>query len=321
MSQLIKTRVIARDQQGQDIVVISLASVNSEPLPAFDAGAHIDLHLGGGIIRQYSLCGSPRERHTYRLGILKTSSSRGGAIAAHALAIGDEIEISQPRNLFPLVDSASHSILIGGGIGITPMLAMADVLQYQKKSFELHYCGRSSNRAAFTGELANASWNENVHFHFQDIAPHQKIPLASILAAAPIDSHIFVCGPEGFMDWVFAIARESGLSEQQLHKEYFNKETETSGNTFTVYIENLDIEVQVKEDQTITQALADAGVRVKVSCQQGVCGTCLANVIAGTPDHRDSYLTTDEKAENDQIILCCSRAISSELRIEVFEVE
>lgn len=321
MSDNIKVKIIARDDQGQGVMVITMAALDNQPLPPFEAGAHVDLYLGDGLLRQYSLCSSPHNHGTYRLGILKSPESRGGSARAHQINPGDIVEISAPRNLFPLDHTANHSLLISGGIGVTPMLAMADTLYRQGKSFEFIYCAKSRATAGFVDEILSGHWSDLARLHFSDENAKKRISLSEILSDAPYNTHLYVCGPEGFMQWVLGSAEESGFSDQQLHKEFFNKTVETSGNSFTVHVANLNKEVMVLENQSITEALSDAGIKVKVSCQQGICGTCLANVLSGTPDHRDSYLTEDEKEDNDQIILCCSRSRSERLEIEVFEIE
>lgn len=321
MSDNIKVQVIAREDQGQGVMVISLAALDNKKLPPFDAGAHVDLHIGENLVRQYSLCSSPRDLNTYRLGILKAADSRGGSLQAHQITPGDIVEISPPRNLFPLDHSAHHSLLIGGGIGITPMLAMADTLHRHSESFNLLYCAKSRSAAGFIDEISSANWSEKARLHFSDENEGTRIPLVEILNDVPQNTHLYVCGPEGFMQWVLDNATATGFTEAQLHKEFFNQSVSHSGNSFTVSVTNLNKEVIVREDQSITEALNCAGIKVRVSCQQGICGTCLANVISGTPDHRDSYLTDDEKADNDQIILCCSRSASKHLEIEVFEIE
>jgi len=321
MSDNIKVKVISREEQGQGVMVISVTSLDNKPLPSFEAGAHVDLYLDDGLVRQYSLCSSPENLSAYRLGILKNPESRGGSIRAHQIKPGDLVEISPPRNFFPLDSSANHSLLIGGGIGVTPMLAMADTLYRQGKSFEFVYCAKSRTTAGFVDEILAGGWSDKAILHFSDENFQQRILLSEILNGVPYNTHLYVCGPEAFMQWVLDNAKDAGFSGQQLHKEFFHKTIENSGNSFTVCVTNLNKEVIVRENQSITEALSDAGVKVKVSCQQGICGTCLANVLNGTPDHRDSYLTEDEKQDNDQIILCCSRSLSDRLEIEVFEIE
>lgn len=319
MSETLKVRVSERELQGRDVVVLSLESIDGGELPSFTPGAHISLHLGEGLTRQYSLCGSPLNRHQYRLGILKDPTSRGGSVAAHALQPDDEITISEPRNLFELELNAEHTLLFGGGIGVTPMLAMADELNRAGKSFELHYCGRSRDRLAFLAELDSCSWAERVRVHVDDGGDEQRLNLNTLLPGYSAVGQVYVCGPEGFMDWVIASAQEAGYPDKKIHKEYFSREAEVGGRAFEVEVPELDLSVIVSEDESIVAALAKAGIKVKVSCEQGICGTCLANVSCGIPEHRDEYLTEEERLDNDQILLCCSRAKSDRLVIENFE--
>lgn len=213
--------------------------------------------------------------------------------------------------------SAPHSILIGGGIGITPMLAMADTLFRAGKSFEVHYCGHSREGMAFLAELADCHFSAHVQLHISD--ENGRIRPQELLTPHAATGHLYVCGPEGFMAWVNETAQGCGFSAERLHREYFNREVETSGGSFEVAVPELNLSVTVGENETIVAALQKAGIKVKVSCQQGVCGTCLANVCSGEPDHRDEYLTEEEREDNDQILLCCSRAKTPQLVIEGFE--
>lgn len=317
MVETLTVCVVEREIQGTEVVVLTLASSDGTALPDFSAGAHIDLHLGEEIVRQYSLCSSPHHPEQYRLGILKDRASRGGSLAAHLLQVGATVAISPPRNLFPLEMDASHSLLVGGGIGITPMLAMADALFRAGKPFEMHYCGHSRERMAFLHELEDCHFSQHVHLHISDEG--HKLRPEDILAPHHAAAHVYVCGPEGFMDWISDAARGCGYSPERLHQEHFNREVETGGDCFEVDVPELGLTVTVEENETIVAALQKAGIKVKVSCEQGVCGTCLANVCSGVPDHRDEYLTDQEREDNDQILLCCSRARTPRLVIESFE--
>ena len=176
---MLTLQVIRRELQGK-VVLLTLAQADGAALPAFTAGAHIDLHLGDDLVRPYSLCGDPCERHHYQLGVLKDSQSKGGSLAVHRLQEGDEIQVSEPRNLFALDEKASHSLLIGGGIGITPMLAMAAELLAAGRSFSLHYCARSRAQAAFVAQLTASSYAPQVHLHFSD---EQRINLGAVRRA------------------------------------------------------------------------------------------------------------------------------------------
>lgn len=316
--ETIQAIVQRREEQGHDVLVVDLVSADGNPLPSFDAGAHIDLHLGEGLVRQYSLAGSPSERSSYRLGILKDPKSRGGSVAAHQrLQAGAILQIGAPRNQFPLDLEAPHSVLVGGGIGITPMIAMAHALFDAGKSFELHYCGRTEAACAFLDELRSCAFAHKVRTHFDDAGDEQRLKLSAVLGAAKPGTHMYVCGPAGFMDWAIGEARRLGLPESQIHKEYFQVDTDTSGSAFDVVAKKSGKQVRVEEGQSIVDALSGVGIKVQVSCEQGVCGTCLCTVLEGTPDHRDVFLTDEEKADNDQILLCCSRSKSGTLVLDI----
>lgn len=308
-----------RDLQAGAVVVLELHSADGSVLPAFEAGAHIDLHLAPDLVRQYSLCGNPAETGHYRLGVLRDPASRGGSLAVFdRLTEGTRLTIGAPRNHFPLAAGAQHSVLVGGGIGITPMIAMAHALTAAGKSFALHYCARSASSAAFLHELAGAPFAGKVHLHFDDVGAAAQLDLPSILAAAGCSgTHLYVCGPSGFMDWVIATGEKSGLPAGQIHREYFNAEVDTSGAGFEVVAAATGKSVRVAEGQSIVSALASIGIQVDVSCEEGVCGTCVCTVLEGECDHRDVYLTAEEKAENDQIMTCCSRAKSARLVLDV----
>lgn len=314
----IKVVVRRREVQGHDVVVLDLADPAGAALPAFSAGAHVDLHLGPDLVRQYSLCGDPARRDVYRLGILKDPQSRGGSLAAHAgLGEGTEIWASLPRNHFPLVAGAKRSVLIGGGIGITPMIAMAHALSAEGGDFELHYRGRSRAACAFLGELAAAPFSQRVHTHFSDEGGRESFDLASILGQPAPGTHVYVCGPTGFMNAVIDGAKALGFADATIHREFFQVETDTSGDAFEIEARRSGVTLKVEAGQSMVDALATVGIKVKVSCEQGVCGTCLCDVIEGTPDHRDVYLTDEEKADNDQILLCCSRAKTPRLVLDI----
>ncbi|MCS2161967.1 PDR/VanB family oxidoreductase [Scandinavium sp. H11S7] len=310
---MLTLQVIRRELQGE-VVLLTLAHVDGIALPAFSAGAHIDLHLTGDLIRPYSLCGDPQDRQHYQLGILKDGNSQGGSLAVHALREGDAITVSEPRNLFTLDESAGHSLLIGGGIGITPMLAMAAELHATGRSFTLHYCARSRGQAAFVTQLESARYAGQVHLHFSD---QQRLNLDAVLSDVPPNTHVYVCGPTRLMDAVNDGAKRHGYAAENVHQECFSAEVQTGGAAFEVVAATSGITVQVLEDQTIVEALAQAGLKVNVSCKQGICGSCLTDVLEGDPDHRDSYLTDEEKADGDQILLCCSRSKCGRLVIDL----
>lgn len=316
--QLLTVQVHKRQLQGDGVVVLDLIPVGGATLPAFDAGAHVDIHIAPGLVRQYSLCSDPADPAVYRLGVLKDPASRGGSTGVHdTLLEGTEVQISAPRNLFPLATAAKRSILLGGGIGITPMIAMAYALHARGEDFELHYCGRSRSRSAFLEQLQNVAFADRVFTHFDDEAPEQKLDMDAVLGQAESGVHIYTCGPTGFMEWVIGEALGRGYADDHIHREYFQVEVDSSGASFEVVAARSGKSVQVAEGQSILEALADVGIKIEISCEQGICGTCLCDVLEGEPDHRDVYLTDDEKAANDQILVCCSRAKSAKLVLDI----
>ncbi|WPC73433.1 PDR/VanB family oxidoreductase [Vibrio porteresiae] len=321
--QLLTVVVNKREVQGKDVVVLELTAPDGQLLPEFDAGSHIDLHLSNGLVRQYSLCGDPAQQQSYRLGVLKDPNSRGGSQAVFdTLMPGVALEISAPRNLFPLTENSPKTILVGGGIGVTPMIAMAHRLHQLNQPFELWYCAHDRAECGFVDELQSAPFSDNVTCYFTTEHDGKRLDFNAVLADGvsaekKLGAHLYVCGPDNFMQCVLDTAQALGYSDEQLHREYFSAEVETGGNSFEVVAAQSGITIRVEEDQTIAQALKAAGIKVPVACEQGTCGTCLCDVLEGTPDHRDVYLTDEEKEDNDQITLCCSRAKSARLVLDI----
>ena len=313
----IEATVATRQQQGDGIIVLELAPVDGA-FPPFEPGAHVNVLIGPGLVRQYSLCGDPARTDRYRLGILFDPASRGGSSAIHhRFHVGERLQIGAPRNNFPLAQDAAVSTLIGGGIGITPLLAMAHHLDASGRCFTLHYCTRSPGKAAFLQELAEAPYCGRVQLHFDDGAPEQRLDLSRDLSPPDAGSHLYVCGPAGFMDWVIGGARARRYPEDRIHREYFGAAADMVGDSFDVVLAKSGRTVPVASGQSIVAALKGIGMRVEVSCEQGVCGTCLCDVLEGVPDHRDSYLTDEEKAANAQMTLCCSRARTPQLVLDL----
>jgi vanillate O-demethylase ferredoxin subunit len=316
---MMRVVISRKESAATDICCFELHPAADDALPTFTAGAHIDVTLGPGLIRQYSLYNRPGETHRYAIGVLKDPQSRGGSVAMHDLAEGQTIEISDPKNHFPLAAGAGHSVLLAGGIGITPILSMAEQLAAEQASFELHYCTRSPDRTAFKDRLTEQDLSPIARLYYDSDPPERRIDLPALLAGPAPDRHLYVCGPGGFIDAVLTAARAAGWAEANLHREYFSAATEVdgTGSSFQVEIASSGAVIEVGADQTVVQALAAQGIDVLTSCEEGVCGTCLTGVLAGTPDHRDSYLTDQERAANDQFLPCCSRAKSTRLRLDL----
>ena len=316
---MIEVQVTARRDEALDICSYELAPVDGGPLPTFTAGAHIDVHLPGGLIRQYSLCNHPEERHRYLIGVLKDPTSRGGSRSLHEQILpGARLHISEPRNLFPLAPQARRHLLFAGGIGITPILCMAEQLAQSGASFELHYCARSRQRAAFLERLRQSPYADRVFLHF-DEAPETALDAARILSAPDNDVHLYVCGPGGFMQHVLDTARAQGWKDTCLHREYFAAtptDTRDDGR-FSVKLASSGQVFEIPADRSVVQVLESHGIDIPISCEQGVCGTCLTRVLEGVPDHRDLFLTEAEQACNDQFTPCCSRSKTAVLVLDL----
>jgi vanillate O-demethylase ferredoxin subunit len=318
MSEL-RVRVTRKVSEADGVASFELAPTEGEVLPPFDAGAHIDVHLRDGLVRQYSLCNPPRERHRYQIAVLRDPSSRGGSTAMHDdIEAGHVITISAPKNHFPL-QPAGRSLLFAGGIGVTPILAMAEALSAAGADFEMHYNARSPERTAFRERIVNSPYCSRVHFHFDSGDAAQKLDVAKVLGGPRPDTHIYVCGPGGYIDHVLGAASALGWPPAQVHREYFTAAPiDAAGDTaFDVRLAASGQVFTIPVGRTVVEVLLDNGITIPVSCEQGVCGTCLTRVLDGVPDHRDVYLTDEERAANDQFTPCCSRSKSAMLSLDL----
>ena len=307
-NELLTVKVAKKEHLAHDIVTFELVSITGEALPAFTAGSHIDVHLPDGITRQYSLWNAPSETNRYCLGVLKDPDSRGGSTAIHdVIEQGATIKISHPRNHFHLNETATRYFLLAGGIGITPLLSMAQRLQGLGKDFELHYCSRSEERTAFIEFISQSEFKDKVHYHFDDGEEAQKLNIPELLEQQPDGANLYVCGPQGFMDAVIDAAGD--WQPTAIHREYFGvSESHENDASFKVMINSTGQVIDIPEDSSITETLEQHGINIPVSCEQGVCGTCMTTVIEGEIDHQDFYLTDPEKDAGDVILPCCSRA-------------
>ncbi|WP_027015092.1 PDR/VanB family oxidoreductase [Comamonas composti] len=312
---------IARKQaEAQDICSLELRALPGQSLPAFAAGAHIDVHLPGGLVRQYSLSNDCAEPDRYVIAVLRESASRGGSAAVHTqLLQGQQICISAPRNHFALQAGAKKHLLLAGGIGITPILSMARCLAREGADFTLHYSARARERMAFAEAIEASAWATRAHLHLDTAGGKPQLDIAGLLAVAEPGTHLYVCGPRGFMDAVLDTARAAGWPQEQLHYEFFAGEAGPREDDagFEIQVASTGQVVRVAPEQTVVQALESIGVCVQTSCEQGVCGTCLTRVLEGEIEHRDMYLTEEEQAANDQFTPCCSRARSSRLVLDL----
>jgi vanillate monooxygenase ferredoxin subunit len=306
---------------GLAVRILEFTHAEGGELPAFEAGAHLLVEAAPGVVRSYSLCNAPGNPERYQLGVLLEEPSRGGSLAMHALRPGQVIRTSVPRNAFELDESAPYSLLLAGGIGITPLIAMAERLAATGRDFELHYCCRERQRASFLERLHEPRFAGRVHLHFDNGAPDQRFEAHHVLASCPRGTHIYTCGPLAFMDHVFGAARTAGWADQCLHREDFAAtpapNTGAQATTFELVMAKSGKTVRVDAGETALAALERAGAMVFSSCQEGICGTCVVPVLEGQPDHRDQYLTDDARARNDCFLPCCSRSLTPQLVIDL----
>ncbi|MDJ0362818.1 PDR/VanB family oxidoreductase [Rhodococcus sp. H29-C3] len=293
--------VVGRSDVAADVIALELALPDDGDLPAWDAGAHVDIGVGGDDVRQYSLCGSATERSRWRIGVLRESHGRGGSAYLHDRAhIGCTLEVSLPRNNFPLVD-ASKFVFVAGGIGITPILPMIAAAECAGAEWQLYYGGRTRASMAFVDELA--AYGDKVAILPQDEAG--LLPLADIARTAGTRTGVYCCGPEPLL----AAAEQHEIGA--LHVERFAPRpiaVDGPDSAFDVRILSTGRAIRVAPDQTLVDALERAGVSVVTSCREGTCSSCETKVSSGIPIHRDSVLTDDERERGETMMVCVSRA-------------
>ncbi len=303
-----------------DIRSFELVSVDEAPLPMFEPGSHIDVYIEPGLMRQYSLCSGPSDRNRYVIAVKKEAQSRGGSTALHArVREGDVLMIGEPRNNFALDANAKHHTLLAGGIGVTPMLSMAHHLAAAAAPFDLHYFTRSVEHTAFHQLLSTKDLARNVHFHYAVEPANLRPYLRKLLWQRPVDGALYLCGPRPFMDLVEEVAAPTWPPEA-VHLEYFVADPRALAGPqgqFQITLARSGGTYSVPAGETITAILAAQGVEVEISCEQGICGTCLTGVLDGIPDHRDAYLTDQEKTANNKMTVCVSRALSPLLVLDL----
>ncbi|MGI9288368.1 MAG: PDR/VanB family oxidoreductase [Pseudomonadales bacterium] len=318
---LIRVRVEKKEIEAVDVASYVLVPVDGSQMPRFEAGAHIDVHIDDNIVRQYSITNNQGQLNRYLIGVLRDNNGKGGSISMHdRVEEGDILHISEPRNHFHLVEDKPRYILFAGGIGVTPIISMAQRLHDLGRDFEFHYCCRSEDRAAFTNWIKTSGFARRTHFHWDDGEKDQLLDLPALLADRAEDTQIYVCGPKGFMDWVIRTTEEHNWPEADVHREYFSADPKAGhddDDNFTVKIASSGAEYSVGPEQTIFEVLEQNGVNVPVSCEQGICGVCVTGVLDGEPEHRDLFMTKSEQAKNDKMTICCSRAKSKSLTLDI----
>ena len=310
-------RVAERTDAADGVIALTLRAPDGAELPAWQPGAHVDLVLegpGGVLVRQYSLCGDPADRHGWRLAVLREPDGRGGSARVHdELHPGTTVRVRGPRNHFALVPAPRY-LFVAGGIGITPILAMVAAAESAGADWELVYGGRSLATMAFRDELARHG--DRVVLRPQD--EHGPLELDALLGTPRTDTAVYCCGPEPLLEAVQA--RCAGWPPGSLHVERFSAlpltEPVRSG-PFEVRLARSELTLTVPADRSILDVVEESGVGVLSSCSEGTCGTCDTPVLAGEPDHRDSVLTAEEKAGNDCMMICVSRARTARLVLDL----
>jgi ferredoxin-NADP reductase len=311
---LLSVRITAIRYAALDTNLYELTRVDGGPLPAYEPGAHIDLHLPNGIVRQYSLLEPDPRPQTFLIGVKRDPASRGGSRCVHdELRVGQALTISAPRNNFPLVEDASHVILLAGGIGITPIWCMVQRLHRLGRSWQLHYACRSRADMAFLESLREM---KPARFHFDDENQGKVLDVAGIVAAAPRDAHLYCCGPTPMLQ-AFEAATAS-WPRRQIHVEYFTPKVEApKKGGFIVELARSGQEFVIPEGETILQVLLAAGVDVDYSCELGICGACEQRVLEGIPEHHDAILSEEEQASNTRVMICCAGCKSERLVLDL----
>ncbi len=309
--------VVSRKWQVADGVMAFELSPVSGPLPTCQPGSHIDVGLPGGLVRQYSITNRSGDSSRYVIGVKREPNSRGGSIALHeSVSEGDVLLISQPRNNFPLRRDAERTLLIGGGIGITPLLSMAQTLEESGQNVTLHYFAQGESHLAFGETLKRLGTVVDAHL---GLSPDETgTALADILADPSPHTHVYICGPGPMLNAARRLAEDAGWRDDSVHFEYFKNTNEIDdSSSFEIDLARSAKTLTVEAGQTILEVLRANGVALQSSCEQGACGTCLVAVVEGEPDHQDVYLNRTERAEGHKIMTCVSRAKSDRLVLDI----
>jgi ferredoxin-NADP reductase len=313
-SSTLEIRITEARSIARDVKLFVLEPADDVTLPAAQSGAHITMHLPNGMERQYSLLDEEAAPRRYRIAVKREAGGRGGSHYLHdAVSVGATLAITAPSNTFPLIESAPHTVLIAGGIGITPIWSMAKRLSSLGRPFELHYACRSREEAAF---LAEISALPEARLHFDAEAGGRTPDIAAVCAAVPADAHLYCCGPAPMLAAFEAAAARWPASQR--HVEHFTpKFARNVQGGFVVVLARSRREFIVPPGKTILETLRAGGVDVVSSCEEGVCGACETRVLEGRPEHRDSILSPEERAASRTMFICCSGAQTDKLVLDI----
>jgi vanillate O-demethylase ferredoxin subunit len=312
----IDMRLTAVRYGAESINLFELRQLDGRDVPSFTAGAHIDVFLPNGMIRQYSITNAETDRQHYLLGVKFEASGRGGSRCLHdEVRVGSVLKVGMPRNNFPLIEEATTSVFVAGGIGITPIHSMIAKLQALGRSWRLHYAVRKREQALLLASFAPA--DDRLDLHIDCEHGGAILDVAAIIAAAPHDAHLYCCGPAPMLAAFEAACVDR--TPARVHIERFSAPDNlaATGGAYEVELLKSKRTIAVEAGQTLLQALRAAGVKVRTSCEQGICGTCETRVLAGIPDHRDMILSDAEKATNEMMMVCCGGSLSPTLVLDL----
>ncbi|MBD9438159.1 PDR/VanB family oxidoreductase [Pseudomonas sp. PDM04] len=315
---MMKVKIERIVDEALDIRSFRLVRSDGQPLDTYEPGAHVDLTGPTGVTRQYSLCSPPQDRRAYLVAVKKEAQSRGGSAALHEVQEGTELEMGAPRNLFRLDPEAGEHVLCAAGIGVTPLLSMAYRLAETGQPWRLHYFARSPQYAAFSALLAE-TFAGHVQFHYGVEPGDMDAVLSDCLARAGSAAHVYTCGPAPFMNKVVEVASRC-RGDEAIHLEHFQADPEANAGPsggFEVELASSGVVLQVPANTALVDVLQAHGCDIDTECREGICGTCIVDVLDGVPEHRDNCLSTREKAANKQICACVSRAVSARLVLDL----
>lgn len=316
----ISVRIAAIEKVGFDLLSFELVPLADEDLPSFEAGAHIDIILPGGVRRQYSLYNSPSQSDRYLIAVKLEENSRGGSQFMHKnVRVGDIFEISSPRNLFKLkAKSEGKNILLAGGVGITPLLSMAQHLSESGKDFSIDYFVREENKESFSNVFRDNNLLSHIHVH-SGLTPNQtEEKISEILSNSKENTDAYVCGPHPFIQAV--LNNTAAWEDGSVHYESFSsaiQKNDSGASDTDLYLSRSDLTLKVPASKSIAEAIIEAGVELETSCMQGVCGVCCTSVIEGDLEHEDAFLSDDERESGKKMMPCVSRAKSPRLVLDI----
>ncbi|WP_454918918.1 PDR/VanB family oxidoreductase [Xanthobacter sediminis] len=294
--------------EADNMVSLELVDPAGAELPAFSPGSHIDVAIPGGLLRQYSLCNSAGERHRYLIGVWKDANSRGGSVAIYNdVKEGDTLQVSAPRNRFKVPRDTARAVLMARGIGVTPILSIADHLTSKGVPFELHYMFAGGSPGSFKGIIEASAFAGNTTFYLEGAPP--PFNPAAILADRPEDTQFFICGVDWWMDPIAKTAQQKGFGTNRIHMERFGGKAPAPllDKVFSVKIASTGATYEIPGDKSVSAALEEQGVKIPTSCEQGACGTCKVKVLEGEAEHRDKRLNAAQREEG-WMLACVSRA-------------